>query len=212
MRSNIIMKKEFLDVPTIRDDAILLADEMVEDGFIPNVIYVGLRGGTTMGNVISEYFKLIAPVKSPPLYAAVVAHSYEGLESTQKIHIDGWTYKPEFLRKSDKILFVDDIFDSGFTINAIVPLILEQGINKDNFRIAVHDYKERTFKQDKHRFVPHYYSRKIIIERAEDDNWIHYLSHELDGLSDAELKIHYSDRVQNSLQKILAIRAKNLSQ
>lgn len=206
------MKKEFLDIASIRDDAILLADSIAKDGFIPTVIYVGLRGGATMGNVISEYFKLIAPLKSPPLYAAVVAHSYEGLESTQKIHIDGWTYKPEFLRKSDKVLFVDDIFDSGFTINAIAPLILEQGIHYDNFRIAVHDYKERTYNPHNHTFVPHYYSRKILIEHPEEDNWIHYLSHELDGLSTGELKAHYSDRVQDSIQRILSIRAKNMQE
>ena len=204
------MSKEFLDVDTIRNNAIFLAEQIYTDKFIPSVIYVGLRGGTTLGNVISEYFKLVEPVDAPPLYAGVVAHSYSGVASRQDVYIDGWTYNPSFLRHSDKVLLVDDIFDSGHTINKIAKILLDHGILRKNLRIVVHDYKERTFNEETHKFVPDYYSRKFVINTPEEDNWIHYLSHELDGLSQAEVESQYDAAVQGSISKALTIRAKNI--
>ena len=40
--------------------------------------------------------------------------------------VDGWTYSPEHLRHGDKILLVDDIFDTGKTINHLVELIQQR--------------------------------------------------------------------------------------
>ena len=33
--------------------------KFIKDGFIPDVIYVSLRGGAYLANVISEYFKIV---------------------------------------------------------------------------------------------------------------------------------------------------------
>ena len=51
------MKKEFLQFDIVRDNAIKLAHRITSDNFIPDVIYVSLRGGAYMGNILSEYFK-----------------------------------------------------------------------------------------------------------------------------------------------------------
>lgn len=203
----IYMKKEFLDVETIRDNAIRLAEQILADNFIPTVIYVALRGGTTLGNVISEFFKLSAPPENPPLYAAVIAHSYSGVKDRKQVHIDGWTYEPKFLRKRDTVLFIDDIFDSGYTTNIISEHILSSGIPQDNFRIAVHDYKIRDFVSTSHKFTPHYYSRKIHITTPQEDNWIHYLSHELEGLTTEEVHAHYNQEIAPSIIKLLNTRS-----
>ncbi len=53
------MHKEFVPYDMIRNNAIKLAYRIYKDGFIPDVIYVSLRGGAYMGNVISEYFKFV---------------------------------------------------------------------------------------------------------------------------------------------------------
>ncbi len=74
------------------------------------------EGGAYLGNIISEFFKFVKADK-PLLYAAVVARSYDIFnEQQKKIMIDGWTYDPKYLRAGDKVLFVDDIFDTGRTI------------------------------------------------------------------------------------------------
>ncbi len=73
------MRKEFLPYQTVRNNAIKLADRINREGFVPDVIYVSLRGGAYMGNVISEYFKMIRRDKRPVYYAAVVARSYRDI-------------------------------------------------------------------------------------------------------------------------------------
>ena len=67
------MAKEFLDLKVVRNNALKLAERIRNDGFIPDVIYVSLRGGAYLGNVISEYFKVVRNGERPVFYAAVVA-------------------------------------------------------------------------------------------------------------------------------------------
>lgn len=201
------MKKEFLLPQTIRNNALLLAEKIHADGFIPTIIYVSLRGGATFGNAISEYFKLASDAKHKPLYAAVVAHSYDTFHSSN-IYIDGWTYDPKSIRPSDFIMLVDDIFDSGKTINVLAQEIIAHDVPRENIKIVVHDYKIRTFENGKHTIIPDYWSRKIAIEKCEDDTWIHYLSHELDGLTEDEVRAHYPPQIHKTI--INLIHTKNV--
>lgn len=145
-----------------------------------------------MANVVSEYFKIVRKDAHPVLYAAVVARSYTGVQShSSKLLIDGWTYPPERLRPGDKIMLVDDIFDSGFTINALVKVLLERGIPRDDIKVVVHDYKYFTYKKEQLAIQPDYFCRKFVIDNPEEDRWIHYMSHELVGLSKEDLEEHY---------------------
>ena len=185
------MGKEYLSYDTVRNNALKLARRIHQDGFVPDVIYVSLRGGAYLGNVISEYFKMIRRDQRPVFYAAVVARSYTDIHKRENVMVDGWTYSPEYLRSGDKVLLVDDIFDSGRTVNHLVEVILEKGIPRRDLKIAVHDYKIRTFHEEILPIHPDYYCRKHVIERSEDDHWIHYLSHELVGLTENEIVEQY---------------------
>ena len=122
------MEKEFLPYDTVRNNAIKLAHRIYQSGFMPDVIYVSLRGGAYIGNVISEYFKLVHRGSRPVYYAAMVARSYTDIRTQDKVKVEGWTYNPEHLRQGDQILLVDDIFDTGRTVNHLVDIILAQGI------------------------------------------------------------------------------------
>ncbi|GAH42401.1 unnamed protein product, partial [marine sediment metagenome] len=143
------MRKEFLTCQTVRDNALKLAYEIYRSGFIPDVIYVSLRGGAFLGNVISEYFKLVRKEDRPVYYAAVVARSYTNIKVQEQIKVDGWTYNPEYLRQGDRILLIDDIFDTGRTINHLVEIVLEKGIPRRHVKIAVHDYKIRKYSAER---------------------------------------------------------------
>jgi len=184
------MTKEFLPYEIVRNDAIKLANKILQDGFIPDIIYSSLRGGAYMSNVISEYFKLALKNKKPVLYAAVVARSYTDIKQHDAIRIDGWTYSPEFLRPGDKILLVDDIYDSGRTLNFLVQYLLEKGVPRSDIKVVVHDYKNFTYKETL-PIKPDYWCRKFDIKSEDDDRWIHYMSHELVGLKKEELEEHY---------------------
>jgi len=186
------MIKEFLPYDKVRNNALKLAHRIyTKDNFVPDVMYCSLRGGAYMANVISEYFKIVRKGAHPVLYAALVARSYSGVKSHSKLMIDGWTYPPERLRPGDKVMLVDDIFDSGDTVNALANILLDRGIPREDLKIIVHDYKYFTYKEEQHPIQPDYYCRKFEINSPDEDRWIHYMSHELVGLSDDDLEKYY---------------------
>jgi len=185
------MKKEFLSYKTVRNNALKIAHRISNDGFIPDVIYVSLRGGVYLGNVISEYFKIIQRRIRPVYYAAVVARSYTGVRESAEVKVEGWTYLPDALRTGDKVLLVDDIYDSGRTMNHLANLIMEKGIPRKDLKVVVHDYKYFTDAKERFPVQPDYWCRKHEQSIKDEDTWIHYSSHELIGLSQEELEKHY---------------------
>ncbi|MDR2552641.1 MAG: phosphoribosyltransferase [Treponema sp.] len=198
------MKKEFLPYDTVRDNALKMAGTIYNGGFVPDVIYVSLRGGAYLGNVISEYFKVVNRRGRPVYYAAVVARSYTGVRKPEQIKVEGWTYDPEHLRIGDKVLLVDDIFDSGTTINHLAGIILDKGIPREDLKVAVHDYKYFYDKQDQFPIQPDYWCRKHDFSVHDEDRWIHYMSHELVGLTAEELNTHYYSR-DGELRGVLSV-------
>ncbi len=191
------MVKEFISGDTIRDSALKLAHKMyLEDHFIPDIIYASLRGGAYMANVFSEYYKMVRIREKgrPVFYAAVVARSYGYLRSQTNVMVDGWTYSPEHLRTGDKILLVDDIFDTGKTVNALSEIIMHKGIPREDLKIAVYDYKVPLYKDEEPLPIqPDYYCRKHVLTSEEDEQWIHYHCHEFLGLTSGEIDEHFSD-------------------
>ncbi|MDR1307072.1 MAG: phosphoribosyltransferase [Treponema sp.] len=198
------MKKEFLPYDVVRDNALKLARAIYHSGFVPDVIYVSLRGGAYLGNVISEYFKIVKRRGRPVYYAAVVARSYTGVREAEQIKVEGWTYSPEYLRIGDKVLLVDDIFDSGRTINHLAGIILEKGIPREDLKVAVHDYKYFYDKPDQLSIQPDFWCRKHEASVKDEDAWIHYMSHELVDLTPEELEQHYYRR-DGELKDVLSV-------
>ena len=183
--------KEFLEYNDVRNNALKLAHKIYhEDKFVPDIIYASLRGGAYMANVISEYYKVALTNSKPVMYAAVVARSYTDIHENGAVRIDGWTYSPDYLRPGDKIMLVDDIFDSGRTLNFLVSVLLEKGVPRENIKVVVHDYKHFTCREAQ-PVQPDYWCRRFEINSPEEDRWINYNSHELIGLSKEELEEHY---------------------
>lgn len=183
------MRKEFLPYDIVRNNGFRLAQAILNGGFIPDVIYASLRGGAYLANCISEYFNIACRDKKI-FYAAVVARSYTGVSEKQEISLEGWTCAPENFLDGKKVLLVDDIYDSGTTINFLVDVLLRKGIARENLKVAVHDYKTFAYKEP----LPHqpdYWCRRFDIKSPDENVWIHYSSHELVGLSEAELEEQY---------------------
>ena len=203
------MAKEFINCDQIRDAALKLVHRMyTEDHFVPDVIYDSLRGGAYMANVMSEYYKLIAMKegRDPVFYAAVVARSYGDVkEHSSHVDIDGWTWSPKNLRKGQKVLIVDDIFDTGMTVNALAGTVMKYGIPREDIKVAVYDYKVLTYKEGEPLPIqPDYWCRKHVINHPEESTWIHYTCHEFIGLSHGEVDEVYTDpEVREILHSVL---------
>jgi hypoxanthine phosphoribosyltransferase len=121
-----------------------------------------------------------------------------------EVRIDGWTYSPEYLRTGDKILIVDDIFDTGKTVNALVSVMLSKGIPRSDIKVAVFDYKIPKYKDvPRLPIQPDYYCRKHVLESEADETWIHYMNHEFIGLTSEEIDQQYTDEeVRNILHEV----------
>ena len=198
------MQKEYLPFDTVRNNAFKLAYKIYREGFIPDVIYVSLRGGAYLGNALSEYFKFVRKNQRPAYYAAVVARSYTGVSASEQVRVDGWTYSPEYLRQGDKVLLIDDIFDTGRTLNHLAQIILEKGIPRSDLKLAVHDYKYFYDKAEQLPIQPDYWCRKFDLSVKDEPRWIHYMSHELVGLDkDALEKQYYAQ--DSELREVLTV-------
>ncbi len=192
------MEKISFNMEQLRSDWIKLAHKIITDSFIPDIIYAALRGGSFGANIVSEYYKLVLPKDHKPiLYAGVVAHSYSdfSIGVAGNVKIDGWTYSPDWLRPGDKILLVDDLWDSGQTLIALEKALLAKGIERKNLKVCVHDYKVRNDLNTNcgAAYVPDYYKNLIKVNSKEENPWIHYESHELVGLTENERSKLYTD-------------------
>lgn len=186
------MKKIFFSCNELRDNTLKMAHDIYMSGFLPDIFFVLLRGGAVIGNIISEYFSYRG--HGDIHYAAVAAKSYSGVGEQDELDIAGWTHHPEDIDKDLKILIIDDIFDSGVTINALVKMLHSYDFKPDNIKTAVHDYKEFTYKKyasREERIIPDFYCKKHVINSEDENFWIHYLSHELIGLQDNEFEEYY---------------------
>ncbi|MBE6351280.1 MAG: phosphoribosyltransferase, partial [Spirochaetaceae bacterium] len=64
-------------------------------------------------------------------------------------------------------------------------------VPRSDIKVVVHDYKYFPNKKEQLPIQPDYYCRKFVINNPEEDRWIHYMSHELVGLSQEELEEYY---------------------
>ena len=69
--------------------------------------------------------------------------------------------------------------------------IMEKGIPRRDLKIAVHDYKHFCDLRIQYPVHPDYWCRKMELSVKDEARWIHYLSHELVGLSGAEVEKYY---------------------
>ena len=172
---------------------LMFAERPVEDVTVEEI---GQHAGVAVGSIYNNFGS------KEGLYAAVVARSYSDISKREQVRVDGWTYSPEYLRSGDKVLLVDDIYDSGRTVNHLTEIILEKGLPRRDVKVAVHDYKVCEYRDEKLPIVPDYWCRKHVIRNKEDEIWIHYMSHELVGLTEEELRTRYYPE-DPELQEIL---------
>lgn len=169
--------KHFITSDELERDSLALAHKVHEDQFCPTMM-VGLwRGGAPVGMYVQEYlaWKGVAPD-----HIAVRTSSYTGIDEQAKgaVQIFGLDYVLNKVTAADRILIVDDIFDTGRTAKAIVQRI-RQASSCNNIRVATLYYKPKNNATD---IAPDYFVR-------ETGDWVVF-PHELVGLSDEEISLH----------------------
>jgi hypothetical protein len=126
---------------------------------------------------VQEFFEY---KNTPTDHIAVRTSSYYGInQQSKEIKVHGLHYLIENANASDRLLIVDDVFDSGRSVEALIKQIevLMRLNTPKEIRIATPWYKPGN---NKTGVVPHYYIN-------ESNEWLVF-PHELAGLSKEEIK------------------------
>jgi len=176
------MEKYYISAQELLEDSFRIAAKVYKDGFRPDFIIGIWRGGAPIGIAVQEFFDF---KKIETDHIAVRTSSYYGInQQSKEIKVHGLHYIIENANSDDSLLIVDDVFDSGRSIEALIAKIKEQTrLNMPHdVRIACPWYKPQNSKVD---IVPNYYIH-------ETDEWLVF-PHELSGLTSAEIRAGKQD-------------------
>ena len=165
------MDKTVLSARALLEDSFKLGIQVLESGYEPTLII----GGTPVGMAVQEVFAYCG-VESD--HIAIRTSSYTGVDERGAVAVHGLNYMIKKINRDDRVLIVDDVFDTGNTIKAVIEEIRKRarGNTPDEIRVAVPWFKPTRNETD---MEPDFYLR----ETAE---WLVF-PHELDALTPEEL-------------------------
>ncbi len=117
------MNKYFLDEETVIEDSFRLGVKIFESNFKPTFI-VGLwRGGSSVGIYVQECLQALGVqtnhIALRTSYRGMPAYS-EMIGAPEEIRVHGIQYLIETLNAEDRLLIVDDVFSTGYNIEAVI--------------------------------------------------------------------------------------------
>lgn len=172
------MSKVYISSSSLLQDSFKVASQVYNDGFRPDFIIGIWRGGAPIGIAVQEFFEF---KDAPTDHIAVRTSSYYGInQQSKEIKVHGLHYLVENANATDKLLIVDDVFDSGRSIEALINQIhalMRLNTPKD-IRIATPYFKPKNNKTQA-TLVPDYFIH-------ESEEWLVF-PHELSGLSKEEI-------------------------
>ena len=176
------MEKLYIRSQELLEDSFRLAAAIYASGFRPHFIMGIWRGGSPVGIAVQEYFEFRGVETD---HIAIRTSSYTAIgEQSSTIRVHGLHYIIENVNAEDSLLIVDDVFDSGRSIKAVLDELAEKTRRNmpTDLKIACPWYKPDNSKVD---IVPDYYIH-------ETDKWLVF-PHELAGLTIDEIKAGKED-------------------
>ena len=168
--------KIYITADDLLRDSFTLGLQVLESGFRPDFIVAVWRGGTPVGIAVQELMKYVGIDTD---HIAIRTSYYQGIDKTaSQVQVHNLGYLLENLNHEDALLIVDDVFDRGRSIEAIIAemkRLTRRNLPKD-IRIATVWFKPEKNVTD---LVPDYYVN-------ETNRWLVF-PHELDGLSAGEV-------------------------
>jgi uncharacterized protein len=172
------MDKVFISADSLLRDSIELGRRIVRSGFRPTFLVAMWRGGAPIGIAVQEvleYHRIHAD------HIAIRTSSYTGIDQAKTVRVHALDYLVSRLSAEDEMLLVDDVFDSGHSLEAVIAELKRRCRRNlpEKLRIATVYYKPA---RNRSTLVPDYYIR-------ETDRWLVF-PHEIQGLSRAEILQH----------------------
>ena len=167
-------EKHYLSGNEYLHDMWRLAAKVRKSGWKPDILIALWRGGAPVGVAMHEFFKMVGwQMQHIPLKC----YSYTGIgENAGTVEFTFGSHVFGMLRPGDKVLIVDDVFDTGKTAAAVREKI-DHLSEKVDMRLATVYWKPN---KNKTNLTPDYYVKDV------GNEWIVF-PHEMEGLSQEEL-------------------------
>lgn len=173
------MNKEFISAQSLLCDSIELALRVARSGFRCTFVVAIWRGGTPIGITVQEVLEYHGIHTD---HIAIRTSSYAGIDQPGKVvRVHALDYLVSRLCADDALLLVDDVFDSGRSLTAVVGELQRRCRRNmpERIRIATVYYKPS---RNVGPLKPDYYIH-------ETDRWLVF-PHEVQGLTREELLAH----------------------
>lgn len=196
------MTKQFIEAQQLLDDSFSLALKVLESGFRPHFIIGVWRGGTPVGIAVQELLEYFG-ISTDHIAIRTSFYTAPG-EHAAAVRVHGLGYVIDHIRKADSVLIVDDVYDTGLSLQQIVNDILaECGDNPPEIRLATPYFKPDNNRTDR---VPDYYLH-------ETNKWLVF-PHELTGMSARELLAHKPgiDALREKLEGVAEAEAEGIAE
>lgn len=171
------MEKLFVSAEELLKDSFELGLQIFESGYRPTFIVGVWRGGTPVGIAVQEVLDLLGCKTD---HFAIRTSSYEAMDKQSKeVKVFGLQHLVDTINRDDQLLIIDDIFDSGRSVSAIIQKLEDKcRLNTPaDIRVATVYYKPT---RNTTARVPDFYLH-------ETDEWTVF-PHETDGCSEEELR------------------------
>jgi len=188
-------KKKYISAEEFYISSIKLGKMVYDSGFKPDFLIALWRGGSFPGCIVQEYLKF-HNIKTDHVAIRTCGRKTDN-SIKKKIEVHAVDYALSKLNENKKLLIIDDIFDSGLTLQEVLK-VLKRKLKKrgknmpKETKIAVVYYKP---KKNQTEIEPDFYVK-------ETDDWI-ILPHEFAGLSCREIVSNKGKKLRKFFNKEL---------
>ena len=170
------MEKRYIGAEELLTASYELAASIINDGFLPDFIVAIWRGGTPVGIAVQEFMEYCG-IKTD--HIAIRTSSYLGVDHRGKeVNVHNLGYLLDGIEADHKLLIVDDVFDTGKSIEAVIVEIKKMARRNtpEQIRVATPYFKPSKNLTDR---TPDYFCEEL-------ESWIVF-PHELCGLLPEEI-------------------------
>ena len=176
----IVDTKRFITAQQLIEDSLELGRQILVSDFRPNYIVGVWRGGTPVGIMVQELLDFYGVETD---HISIRTSSYSGMNARKSspVRVHGLSYLTKSMNADDRLLIVDDVFDTGLSVKAIINKLKSRCRRNlpEDLRVATAYYKPGKNRTD---FKPDFTAH-------ETDEWLVF-PHEMDGLSREEMAEH----------------------
>lgn len=170
------MEKTYISAESLLRDSLALGVQIVRSGFRPSFLVGVWRGGAPIGISVQEVLEFNGIECD---HISIRTSSYSGIDQQSKtVRVHAIDYLVSRLEAEDQLLLIDDVFDSGRSLEALVVELRRRCRRNmpEHVKIATVYYKPT---RNKTSLRPDYFIR-------ETDQWLVF-PHEVQGLTRAEI-------------------------